>query len=99
MLTGIGASLTQGRLEAWALYEPSAVPGEPWQNFLTGLAPGLLGRLGFSNVMDELAGLAGDSALVLARAAPDEIEPELLGGAGFEPGDETLLYTGEAQAA
>jgi GNAT superfamily N-acetyltransferase len=90
---------SQERIEAWALYEPGVAPGEPWQIFLTGSAPGPLGRLGFSTVMDELAGLAGDSALVLARAAPDEIEPGLLAEAGFAPGDETLLYTSEAQAA
>ncbi len=90
---------SQERIEAWALYEPGVAAGEPWQIFLAGLAPGPLGRLGFSTVMDELAGLAGDSTLVLARAAPDEIEQELLGEAGFEPGDETLLYTSAAQAA
>jgi GNAT superfamily N-acetyltransferase len=90
---------SQERIEAWALYERGAVPGEPWQVFLLSLAPGPLGRLGFSTVMDEVAGLAGDSTLVLARAAPDEIESELLAGAGFEPGDETLLYNSEAQAA
>ncbi len=90
---------SQERIEAWALYERGAVPGEPWQIFLTGLAHGPLGRLGFSTVMDELAGLAGDSALVLARAALDEIEPELLGEVGFDPGDAYLLYTSEAQAA
>ncbi|HEV7670645.1 MAG TPA: GNAT family N-acetyltransferase [Thermoanaerobaculia bacterium] len=90
---------SQERIEAWALYEPGATAGEPWQIFLTGLAPGPLGRLGFSTVMDELSRLAGDSPLVLARAAPDEIGPELLDGAGFELGDETFLYTSEAQAA
>jgi hypothetical protein len=90
---------SQEQLEAWALYEPNAVPCEPWQIFLTGLAQGALGRLGFSTLMDELAGLAGDSPLVLARAAPGEIEPELLAGVGFETGDEYLLYTSEAQAA
>lgn len=83
---------SQEQLEAWALYEPGAVRGEPWQIFLTGSAPGPLGRLGFLTVMDLLASLAGDSPLVLARVAPDEIELELLGGAGFEPGGETLLY-------
>lgn len=90
---------SQERIEAWALYEPGATACEPWQIFLTGSAPGTLGRLGFSTVMDEVAGLAGDSELVLARAASEEIEPELLAGAGFKPGGETLLYTSEAQAA
>lgn len=90
---------SQEQLEAWALYEPGAAPGELWQIFGTGLAPGPLGRLGFSTVMAELAGLAGDSPLVLGRAAPDEIEPELLAEVGFVPGGETLLYTSEAQAA
>lgn len=90
---------SQEQLEAWALYEPGAVAGEPWQIFVAGLAEGPLGRLGFSTVMGEVAGLACDSPLVLARAAPDEIELELLDGAGFQPGDETLLYISEAQAA
>ena len=90
---------SQERVEAWALYEPGAAAGEPWQVFLAGLAEGPLGRLGFSTVMDELAGLAGNSPLVFARAAPDEIEPELLHEVGFESGDETLLYISEAQAA
>ncbi|HXU33908.1 MAG TPA: GNAT family N-acetyltransferase [Thermoanaerobaculia bacterium] len=90
---------SQERIEAWALYEPSAVLGEPWQIFLAGLAPGPLGQLGFSTVMDEMARLAGDSALVLARMAPKEIESDVLNVAGFERGDETLLYTSEAQAA
>ncbi len=87
------------RLEAWALYEPGATAGEPWQIFLTGLADGPLGRFGFSTVVDELAGLAGDSALVFARAASGEIEPKAMVGAGFEPSDESLLYTSEAKAA
>ncbi len=90
---------SQERIEAWALYEAGSEVGEPWQIFVVGLAEGPLGRLGFSTVMDELAGLAGDSALVLARAAPDEIESELLREFGFEPAEETLLYTSEAQAA
>lgn len=90
---------SQEQLEAWALYEPGAVREEPWQIFLAGLAQGPLGRLGFATVMDELAGLAGDSMLVLARAAPEEIESDWLAGAGFGPSGETLLYTSEAQAA
>ncbi|MEP7009369.1 MAG: GNAT family N-acetyltransferase [Acidobacteriota bacterium] len=90
---------SQERLEAWALYEPSATAGEPCQIFLTGSAEGPLGRFGFSTVMDELATRAADSPLVLARAAPDEIEPDLLGEVGFEPGYKYFLYTSEALAA
>lgn len=90
---------SQERIEAWVLYELGATAGEPWQIFLAGLAEGPLGRLGFSTAMAEVAGLAGDSALVLARADPEEIEPGVLGEVGFELGDKTLLYTSDAQAA
>lgn len=94
------------RVEAWVLYEPGASRGEPgaeggdpWQILAAGIAPGALGRPGLAVVIDELARLAANSPLLLERAAPAELDAELLTELGFEPGTEHLLYSGRAQAA
>jgi ribosomal protein S18 acetylase RimI-like enzyme len=87
------------RIEAWALWDAATAPGEVWSLFALGSAPGDLGRLGLSVVMDELGRLAGDAPLVLARAAPPELDAGMLEELGFVRGGEHLLFTSRAQAA
>jgi hypothetical protein len=64
-----------------------------------GAAPGEIGRGALRILLGELARRAAGAALRLARAAPEEIDPALLGEAGFRRGAEWLLYTGEAKGA
>ncbi len=94
-LAGIGFH-SADRLEAWVLHRP----GSRGREILAiGCVPGDLGRLGLSLLIDELGRLAGEEPLLLPRAAPDEIDPELLRRLGFEPGSEHVRYTARAQAA
>lgn len=76
------------QIEAWALWDET---GTLWE---TGAAPSPLGRIGLSMVLDEI-----DKPLLLARAAPEELDADLLAELGFERGDEHLLFTSQAQAA
>ncbi len=85
------------RIEAWVLWEE--VPVGAWPIQVLGCAPSDLGRLGLAVVLEELARQAGDSALLLPRAAPGELDAGLLGKLGFEPGAGHVLFTGTAQAA
>jgi GNAT superfamily N-acetyltransferase len=90
------------RIEAWVLWGEPAAPGEAWPLLAVGSAPGALGRLGLSVVMNELGRLAGNAPLLLARTAPQELEElkgSLLAELGFERGGEHLLFTSRAQAA
>ncbi len=59
-----------------------------------GCAPGALGRLGLSVVLDEIG-----APLLLPRATPEELDADLLAELGFESGPEHLLFTSQAQAA
>jgi len=94
-LPGLGFHSSE-RLEAWLIHRP----GNAGHEILAlGFVPGDLGRLGLSVLIDELGRLAGESPLLLSRAASDEIDPELLRSLGFEPGTEYLLLTTRAQAA
>lgn len=86
------------RIEAWALWEERA-PGEARAIQALGSAPGALGRLGLSVVVGELGCRAGDVPLLLARAAPGELDADRLAELGFERGEEHLLFTSRAQAA
>ncbi len=76
------------RIEAWALWDEA---GTLWA---VGAAPGALGRLGLSVVLDEI-----NSPLLLARATSEELDADLLAELGFERGPEHLLFTSQAQAA
>jgi GNAT superfamily N-acetyltransferase len=87
------------RIEAWALWEEATASGEACLILAAGLAPGALGRLGLATVIDHLGRRAGDAPLLLARAAPEELDPSLLAELGFERGEEHLLFTSWAQAA
>jgi ribosomal protein S18 acetylase RimI-like enzyme len=89
---------SQDGIEAWALWEDAA-PGQAWRLAAVGAAPGALGRLGLSVVIDELGRLAGDAPLLLARAAPTEVGAGLLADLGFARGGEHLLFSSRAQAA
>ena len=76
------------RIEAWALWDET---GALWA---AGSAPGALGRLGLSVVLDEIG-----APLHLARATPEELDADLLAELGFERGEEHLLFSSQAQAA
>ena len=76
------------RIEAWALWDGT---GTLWA---AGVAPGPFGRIGLAAVLAEI-----DTPLLLARAAPEELDTNLLAELGFERGDEHLLFTSQAQAA
>jgi GNAT superfamily N-acetyltransferase len=86
------------RIEAWALWEEAA-PGEEWPLLAAGSSPGALGRLGLAVVLDEIGRIAGGAPLHLARAAPGELDADLLAELGFERGGEHVLFTTTAQAA
>lgn len=86
------------RIEAWVLWEETA-PGQAWPLLAAGAAPGALGRLGLAVVLDELGRRAGNAPLLLARAAPEELDAGLLEELGFARGGEHLLLTSQAQAA
>ncbi len=79
------------RIEAWALWNLSEGAGTLWA---AGAAPGPFGRIGLSVVLDEIG-----APLLLARATPEELDPDLLAELGFERGEEHLLFTSQAQAA
>lgn len=87
------------RIEAWALWEEATAPGEACLILAAGSAPGALGRLGLATVIDDLGRRAGDAPLLLARAAPEELDAGLLAELAFERGAEHLLFTSLAQAA
>lgn len=76
------------RIEAWALWDET---GTLWS---AGAAPGPFGRIGLSAVLAEIG-----VPLHLARAAPGELDADLLLELGFERGEEHLLFTSRAQAA
>jgi hypothetical protein len=76
------------RIEAWALWDEA---GTLWS---AGAAPGPFGRIGLAAVLDEI-----NAPLLLPRAAPEELDADLLAELGFERGDEHLLFTSHAQAA
>lgn len=76
------------RIEAWALWDET---GTLWA---VGAAPGPLGRIGLSMVLDEIG-----APLRLPRATPEELDADLLAELGFERGEEHLLFTSQAQAA
>jgi GNAT superfamily N-acetyltransferase len=97
-LTGL-AFHSPDRIEACLLWKEPDAPDEEWPILATGAAPGALGRLGLSVLIDELARRAGDAPLLLPRAAPEEVDADLLSELGFERGAEHLLFTGRAQAA
>lgn len=97
-LTGL-AFHSPDRIEAWALWEEPDAPNQEWPILALGAAPGVLGRLGLSVLIDEVARLAGDAPLLLSRAAPQELDTSLLAELGFEAGEEHLLFTSRAQAA
>lgn len=86
------------RIEAWALWEEASAPGEThlWS---VGAAPGSFGRIGLAVVLDEIGRRTGDAPLLLERAAPGELDADLLTELGFERGAEHLLFTSRAQAA
>jgi hypothetical protein len=86
------------RIEAWVLWDLTDPDGARPLLALGG-APGPLGRLGLSLVLDEVGRLAEGSPLLLPRAAPEEFAPALLTELGFAPGGEHLLFTSRAQAA
>lgn len=75
------------RIEAWALWEAGIL-------WAAGVAPGPFGRIGLSVVLDEIG-----VPLHLARATPEELDADLLAELGFERGEESLLFTSQAQAA
>ena len=94
-LPGLGFHSSE-RLEAWVLHRPGF---EGHEILAMGCVPGVLGRLGFGVLVGEVGRVAGEAPLLLPRAAPDEIDPELLRDLGFEPRPEHLLFTTRAQAA
>ena len=96
-LTGLAFHSLDG-IEAWVLWD-EAEPDGPRPLLSLGAAPGDLGRLGLSVVLDEVSRRSGESPLFLARAAPAELDPRLLRDLGFQPGAEYLLFTRSAQAA
>src|SRR5436305_2535309 len=81
------------RIEAWALWDET---GTLWS---IGAAPGALGRLGLSVVLDETGCRTGNAPLFLLRATPEEMDADLLVELGFERGADHLLFTSRAQAA
>ncbi len=76
------------RIEAWALWDAE---GTLWA---LGATPGPFGRPGLSVVLDEIG-----TPLHLEKAAPGEVDAELLTALGFVRGAEHLLFTSQAQAA
>ena len=76
------------RIEAWALWDETGIL------WAAGAAPGALGRLGLSVVLNEIG-----MPLFLPRAAPEELDADLLTELGFERGADHLLFTIQAQAA
>src|SRR6185295_8005283 len=92
-LPGLGFHSSE-RLEAWVLHRPGF---EGHEILAMGCVPGVLGRLGFGVLVGEVGRVAGEAPLLLPRAAPDEIDPELLRDLGFEPRPEHLLFTTRAQ--
>lgn len=86
------------RIEAWALWEEASAPGEVtlWS---VGAAPGPFGRIGLAVILDEIGHRTGNAPLLLARAAPEELDADLLAELGFERGAEHLLFSSRAQAA
>jgi hypothetical protein len=96
-LAGLGFHSPE-RLEAWVLWD-EGVPGEAWPLLAVGAMPGAFGRLGLQVVLDEIGRRAGGAPLLLARAAPGEVDADRLAELGFERGQEHLLFTGRAQAA
>lgn len=86
------------RIEAWALWDEAA-PDEALPLLALGAALGDFGRLGLTVVLDELDRRAGGAPLLLERAAPGELDAQLLRDLGFHPGAEYLLFTRGAQAA
>jgi GNAT superfamily N-acetyltransferase len=76
------------RIEAWALWDET---GTLWA---AGAAPEPFGRLGLSVVLNEI-----NMPLLLPRAAPEELDADLLAELGFERGADHLLFTSQAQAA
>ncbi len=94
-LLGLGFHSAE-RLEAWLLYrnDPTAC-----EVFAAGFAPGDLGRLGLGVLVQELAREAGGAPILACRAAPEEVDPELLAALGFHPGREHLLFATQARAA
>lgn len=94
-----GASRGEPGAEVAELGSERSTEDGAWQVLAAGFAPGSLGRPGLAVLIEELARLAAGAPLVLARAAPDELDENLLRNLGFEPGAEHLLYTTAAQAA
>ncbi len=105
--SSVGVELASTRAEASSAPTSESEAAEsaaesevaPMPLLALGAAPGALGRLGLAAVIDELGRLAGEAPLLLSRAAPDELDAELLAELGFEPGGEHLLFTSLAQAA
>jgi ribosomal protein S18 acetylase RimI-like enzyme len=79
------------RIEAWALWNSLDETGTLWS---VGAEPGALGRIGLRVVLGEI-----EAPLLLPRAAPEELDADLLEELGFERGPEHLLFTSRAQAA
>lgn len=96
-LSGLAFHSLDG-IEAWALWE-EGTPEKARQIQALGSAPGPLGHLGLDAVIDELGRLAGDSPLLLPRAAPGELCADRLAELGFERRYEHLQFTTRAQAA
>jgi len=90
------------RIEAWALWEEPSAPGEACTLWAAGAAPGSFGRIGLAVVLDEIGrrtGRTGNAPLLLPRAAPEELDADLLAELGFARGVEHLLFSSRAQAA
>lgn len=87
------------RIEAWALWDEPEPPAGAFTLMAAGASPGTLGRLGLAVVLDEIGRLAGGAPLLLPRAVPEELAPDLLADLGFSRGEEHLLFAGRAQAA
>lgn len=86
------------RLEALLLFRSELRSG---MRELLGLGfeTGELGLLGLRTLLAEVERLAPGAPLVVERAAPDEIDPELFAALGFTPGPEHLRMVTEAQSA
>jgi hypothetical protein len=97
LLSGL-AFHSPDRIEAWLLWMEGGA-GEPWPILTLGAAPSTLGRIGLAALIDELAGLAGDSPLRVAHSSPDELTSDHFIELGFEAGVEHLLFSRAAQAA